>query len=263
MGDMATTATDSFQDSQITSALVLGAGHGIGLALTEKLLRRAPDATIYATYRREETASGLLTLGEAHPERLIVSACDPCEEDDIAGLFALIKERSPKLDLVLNSVGVLHDQGMKPEKSLRDIRGDHLLEYFRVNSIVTPLLAKHAFPFLKHKSPSCFATVSAKVGSISDNQLGGWYGYRASKAALNMFLKGISIEFRQRGCHTITLAIHPGTTRTPLAEPFIQRTKLQLHDPEETAENILNVINGKTLAETGSFYSWDGSPLPW
>ena len=106
-------------------------------------------------------------------------------------------------------------------------------------------------------------TISAKVGSISDNKLGGWYGYRASKSALNMFIKNISIEYKNRKAPCIALAIHPGTTDTELSKPFIARSKLTIHTPEQTAENILNVIDSKRLEDSGKFLSWDGTEIAW
>jgi NAD(P)-dependent dehydrogenase (short-subunit alcohol dehydrogenase family) len=110
---------------------------------------------------------------------------------------------------------------------------------------------------------SVFATISAKVGSISDNRLGGWYAYRASKAALNMFIKNIAIEFARNKKKIILLSLHPGTTKTELSEPFTKNTKYQLHTPIETAKNLLSVIENKTLDDSGKFFSWDGEELPW
>jgi NAD(P)-dependent dehydrogenase (short-subunit alcohol dehydrogenase family) len=129
--------------------------------------------------------------------------------------------------------------------------------------VITPLLAKHFFELLKHKKPSVFAAISAKVGSIQDNQMGGWYGYRASKAALNMFLKNIALEFERRNAKTLVLALHPGTTVTELSKPFIAKTKYTLHTPEQTADNLLAVINEQDISSNKRFLSWDQTELPW
>jgi NAD(P)-dependent dehydrogenase (short-subunit alcohol dehydrogenase family) len=164
---------------------------------------------------------------------------------------------------VFNSVGVLQDDEVSPEKALTAVSADGLMRYFLVNAVVTPLIAKHAMPLLRGPRLSVFAALSARVGSIGDNRLGGWYGYRASKAALNMFVKTLSVEFSRRHNRCLFLALHPGTTRTPLAAPFIARTHYQVHEPQATAENLFSVVAGKTLAESGRFYAWDGQPIPW
>ena len=152
---------------------------------------------------------------------------------------------------------------MKPEKSLRDIDGQQFMRSFQVNALVTAIIARDFLPLLRHPGPSCLATLSAKVGSIADNQLGGWYAYRASKAALNMIIKNASLEYQRRSSKARVLAIHPGTTITELSKPYIARTKLKLHSTDETASNILSVIDGRPLSDSGLFLSWDGSTLPW
>ncbi len=163
----------------------------------------------------------------------------------------------------MNFVGFLEDGGISPEKSLNQVRTEHLLKYFEVNSIVSVILAKLFFNLFRHEEPSCFAVLSAKVGSISDNQLGGWYGYRASKAALNMFIKNISLEFRMRRCHCLVLALHPGTTRTDLSKKHLSQVKHRIHSASETAINLLGQIEGRRIEESGSFLSWDGKEIPW
>jgi len=133
-----------------------------------------------------------------------------------------------------------------------------------VNSIGAVLLAKHLMPLLRHKEGSIFASISAKVGSIGDNRLGGWYGYRASKAALNMFLKTISIEYSRRCPKTIVVALHPGTTDTRLSQPFQKNVPPgKLFPVEKTVNLLLDVLASLKLADSGEFFSWDGSRLPW
>ena len=158
----------------------------------------------------------------------------------------------------------LEDLNIKPEKSLRHINSENLLTYFKINSIATVLLAKYFLPFFRHSEPSVFAAVSAKVGSIGDNYLGGWYGYRASKTALNMFLKNISIEYKRTCPHTIVVALHPGTTDTDLSKPFQRNVPPEkLFYVERTVNQLLNIIDNLTENDTGQFFSWDGSRLPW
>ncbi|MGB7084044.1 MAG: SDR family NAD(P)-dependent oxidoreductase, partial [Phormidesmis sp.] len=202
------------------NALVVGATQGIGLEFVKQLLNVSQISYLFATYRSKETATELFALAAQHPERLHCVAMDLSEEATIASGIETIQTTASALHIVINCVGLLHDNQQQPEKALRQLNADHLLNYFQVNSIGPVLLAKHLMPLLKHKSPSLFATISAKVGSIGDNRLGGWYGYRASKAALNMFLKTAAIEYRRRSPHTILVMLHPGTTDTQLSKPF-------------------------------------------
>ncbi|SMF08164.1 SDR family NAD(P)-dependent oxidoreductase [Pseudobacteriovorax antillogorgiicola] len=254
---------NKFNLPKIHSTLIIGAGHGIGLSLVESLLDRAPEARIFASYRDATRSNKLMALAKQFSSRLKTYQWDPNSENNYKSFAEKIEAETQHIDLLINSIGFLHNSEFKPEKSLRDVNMDQLMESFRVNSVVTPLLARYFFHLLRHDQQSCFASISAKVGSIEDNQLGGWYGYRASKAALNMFLKNISLEFKRRNCNTSVLSIHPGTTITELSEPFIARTKLKLHKPEETATNILNVIDREAATGSGKFFSWDGKELPW
>ncbi|MCJ8277820.1 MAG: SDR family NAD(P)-dependent oxidoreductase [Bdellovibrionales bacterium] len=252
-----------FDISEKRNALIIGAGHGIGWGLCLRLLESYPNITVYATYRNKDKYEPLKTLKEKYSERLKIFQIDPTLENDLVQLKDEFQKDYNEMDLLINSVGLLHDDSLQPEKSLRDINPDTLLSTYLVNAVVTPLLAKHFFSLFKNKTPSAFVGISAKVGSIEDNRMGGWYSYRASKSAMNMFLKNISIEMARYRCHTLVLSIHPGTTITELSKPFTKNTPYQLHEPEDTARNILNVINLKNLDETGSFYTWDNNKIPW
>lgn len=243
--------------------MIVGAGHGIGAALVESIIEAQPQTQIFASYRNSVKSAPLQKLHQRHTDRLSTHRMDPTQEDAIMEWASHIKTQTRQIDLLINSVGLLHNTHLSPEKNLNDINSAHLLELFSVNSIVTPVLAKHFKPFFKNNHPSCFAAISAKVGSIDDNRMGGWYGYRASKAALNMFIKNIAIEYKRYHCNTSVLAIHPGTTKTELSSPFIAKTNYQLHTPQETAHNILEVLQGKDLNQSGIFYSWDGKTIAW
>ena len=247
---------NEFNLENIKTAIVVGGGHGIGLGISQMLAAANRDLKLHVTYRNEQAAAPLLSWAADYPH-VMCHQIDPMDEISWNQLRDSNFESKVPLDLLINSVGFLHDDEIKPEKSLRDIDVGQLQKYFAINSCITPLLAKVFLPHFRHKSPSCFAAVSAKVGSIGDNRLGGWYGYRASKAALNMFIKNIDIEFNQRGCKTKVLAIHPGTTITELSKPYIEKTSLKLHSTEETAQNILRVISESTKEDSGSFFSWD------
>ncbi|MEL6382628.1 MAG: SDR family NAD(P)-dependent oxidoreductase [Cyanobacteria bacterium J06626_18] len=251
---------DSLQEG---TALVVGASQGIGLGFAKHLLADDRIIRVYATYRSPETAEGLLALNTAHPQ-LVCLPMDATDEAAIAQQTAHIQANSEKLDLVINCVGMLHADSLQPEKSLRQIDAAQLLQYFQVNSIPTALLAKHLQLLLKKSPQSVFTTISAKIGSIEDNRLGGWYGYRASKAALNMFLKTIAIEFSRKNPHTVVVALHPGTTDTRLSQPFQRNVPPEkLFSVDRTVGQLLTIIYSLTETNTGSFFSWDGSLLPW
>ena len=246
------------------NALVVGASQGIGLEFVKQLLQLPPVAHLFATYRQEQTATHLLELAAQHPDRLHCVKMDLTEESQIAAGLASIKATAPNLHIAINCVGLLHNEQQQPEKAIRQLNADNLINYFKVNSIGPALLAKHLMALLKHSEPSLFATISAKIGSIGDNRLGGWYGYRASKAALNMFLKTAAIEYGRRSPNTILVMLHPGTTDTRLSKPFQRGVPPEkLFSTERTVSQLLDVLSQLTLQDSGEFFSWDGSRLPW
>jgi NAD(P)-dependent dehydrogenase (short-subunit alcohol dehydrogenase family) len=245
-------------------ALIVGASQGIGLGFVQRLLNHSSFDRVYATYRNSETASQLFKLKETYPNQLICLSVDVTDEDQIIKMSQDIQTLTSQLHLVINCVGILHDQQMQPEKSLRQINSENLLKTFQVNSIPSVLLAKHLLPLLKHKERNVFAAISAKVGSIGDNYLGGWYGYRASKAALNMFMRTISLEYKRKSPQTIVVSLHPGTTDTQLSKPFQKNVPPEkLFSVERTTSQLLTVIDQLTIADSGQFFSWDGTQLPW
>ena len=246
--------------------LVAGASQGIGLGFVRALLQDPRPRRIVALYRNPDTAAALLACTDP---RLLPIAADLTEEDSIAAALEQMGSPRDRLHWVINCVGVLHGvdgqgQPFQPEKSLRHINGAQLLHYFQTNSISGVLLAKHLTPWLRHPDPSLFATISAKVGSIGDNRLGGWYGYRASKAALNMLIKTVAIEYSRVSPRTIVTVLHPGTTDTRLSQPFQGGVSPEkLFSIERTVTQLLAVLEGLTLADSGEFFSWDGTKLPW
>lgn len=241
--------------------LIVGASRGIGLGFVRQLLLDSRVTKIYATYRNPDSETELINFASA---KIIPLRLDITEESQIATAVAKIKSEITQLHLVINCVGILHEDNWQPEKSLRQIESDRLIRYFQVNSIGSLLLAKHLLPLLQHKQPSIFAAISAKVGSIGDNQLGGWYGYRASKAALNMFIKTVAIEYSRKSPQTVVVTLHPGTTDTNLSQPFQKNVVPEkLFTVERTVEQLLAVLSNLTLKDSGKFFSWDGSVLPW
>ena len=246
------------------TALVVGASQGIGLGFVRALLRDPRARRIFATCRQPDTAAELLALREAHGARLVCLRLDVTEEALIAEALRTIRDDVKTLDLVLYCAGVLHEGELKPEKSLSQLTSENLLRSFAVNSVGAALVAKHLKPLLKRDSTSVFASISAKVGSIGDNQLGGWYGYRASKAALNMLVKTIAIEYSRSCPSTVVVALHPGTTDTRLSKPFQNNVpEQQLFAVERTVELLLGVMAGLDAKDSGGFFSWNGSRLPW
>ena len=253
-------------------ALVLGASQGIGFGFVQHLLNQDPTHQVYATYRSIESAAPLLALAAQYGDRLTCIELEITDEDQViqclqqvaAGLAAGLRGSDRQLGWVINCIGMLHQGDLQPEKSLRQINTEQLLTYFQVNSIGSILLAKHLAPLIKTTDRVIFATLSAKVGSITDNQLGGWYGYRASKAALNMFMRSIAIEYRRTCKGAIVVVLHPGTTETGLSEPFRRGVPPEkLFSIDRSVGQLMQVMNGLGPEDSGEFFSWDGTSLPW
>jgi NAD(P)-dependent dehydrogenase (short-subunit alcohol dehydrogenase family) len=248
-------------DRFLKTALVVGGGRGIGFGFVRKLLADDRIDRVYATYRRLDSAHELLSITDA---RLCCLQMDITEETQIETVISKIKSETTELNYVINCVGVLHEGTLQPEKSLRHINAERMLHYFQVNSIGAILLFKQIQPLVKHQARSIIATISAKVGSISDNQLGGWYGYRASKAALNMLIKTTAIEYKRTCPHAILVALHPGTTDTQLSLPFQSNVPLErLFSVDRTVAQLWMVLEQLNPNDSGEFFSWDGSKLPW
>jgi NAD(P)-dependent dehydrogenase (short-subunit alcohol dehydrogenase family) len=247
-----------------TYALIIGASRGIGLGFVKKLLQYETIAKVYATYRHLDSASELIALADKHSDKLICLSMDITDELQIAEAVQQIRKQINKLHLVVNCVGLLHEGNLQPEKSLRQLNSENLLRYFQINSIGSVLLAKHLLPLFRHGDHSIFASLSAKLGSIGDNELGGWYGYRASKAALNMFMRTVAIEYKRSCPQTLVVTLHPGTTDTRLSLPFQGNVAAEkLFSVERTVTQLLTVIEQLQEGDSGQFFSWDGSRLPW
>jgi len=249
---------------KIDYGLVAGASGGIGAAIVQQILSRNKHAEVFATYRDQAKAKDLFDRKKmVFGDRLHLIKLEADKEKDYEDAAELIAERTARIDAVINCIGFLHGDSGKPEKRLADIELDHVRDSFAANSIPVVMLAKHLLAFFKNSSPAIFASLSARVGSIGDNRSGGWYSYRASKCAHNMFLKNIALEFERYRCNTLTLALHPGTTKTNLSLPYIAKTRYLLHSPEQTASNLLAVMSAKTIDSNGGFFDWEGAPVDW
>lgn len=243
----------------VSAALIVGASQGIGLEFVRHLLRTNRVDRLYATYRQPNTE--LLAIADP---RLRCFALDITEEAQIADMVKTIQAETPSLHWVINCVGLLHNDVIQPEKSLRQINAAQLMQYFQINSIGAILLAKQVQPLLKQSDRAILATISAKVGSIGDNYLGGWYGYRSSKAALNMLMRTAAIEYKRTCPRAIIVVLHPGTTDTRLSRPFQRNVPPEkLFSVERTVNQLVAVLDKLQLSDSGEFFSWDGSRLPW
>ncbi|AIE72559.1 MULTISPECIES: SDR family NAD(P)-dependent oxidoreductase [unclassified Synechocystis] len=243
------------------TVVIIGASGGIGLGFVRYFLEQIPfPVKIWATYR--QAIAELEDLARENPDRLTLAPLDITEESQIEQFSQQLGKT--EVNWLINCVGILHIDGTPPEKSLRHLRPSQLQQYFAVNSIGPVLLAKHFLSHFRHSSPSVFATISAKVGSIGDNQLGGWYGYRSSKTALNMLMKNTAIEYRRVAPQCAVILLHPGTTNTPLSQPFQKNVPPEkLFTVERTVQQLMAVLLQVKPEDTGTFYSWDGTVLPW
>jgi len=242
--------------------LVTGASTGLGLALVDRLLAQDQCATLYAGCRDISKAIALKELA-AQDERLQLVQLDVTDEASARAAAAQM-QASGRLDLVINTVGILHQpDGMQPEKRLTDIRFDDLLLAYDVNALGALRLALALESLLAGSRTPRFVSLSARVGSISDNRAGGWYAYRASKAALNMLLRTLAIEWARKMPAISCVALHPGTVATELSRPFTPRTRLTVFNPDEAAQNLLSVIEQLEPDQNGGFYAWDGQEVPW
>lgn len=221
-------------------AVVFGASGGIGRALTETLRAQAGYDTV---------------LGYSRP------GFDLTDEGSIE---AAVKDAAShgEIRLAIDATGALHGPAMTPEKSWRDIDPEGLQHAFAINATGPMVLMKHLLPRLPRQGRAVFATLSARVGSIGDNRLGGWYAYRASKAALNQFVRTASVELARRAPQAICVALHPGTVDTDLSRPFA-RHGLTVHTPAAAAANLLGVLDGLVAGDTGRFLDWRGEDVPW
>ncbi|WP_425913801.1 SDR family NAD(P)-dependent oxidoreductase [Pseudomonas sp. GWSMS-1] len=245
-------------------ALVCGASRGIGLALTTQLLARADIAGVWAVARQASQAPELKALALEHGTRLHCLDVDVCDEQALSELATQLRAAIPRLHLLLCTVGVLQDGAARAEKGLAQLNLEGLLTTFARNSFAPILLLKHLLPLLRGKHPCTVAALSARVGSIGDNRLGGWYSYRASKAALNQLLHTASIELSRLNPNSCVLSLHPGTTDTELSKPFQANVPAdQLFTPSYAAECLLAQVEQHGPAQTGSFWGWDGQPIPW
>ena len=242
---------DSF--NQGYRALVFGSSGGIGAAMVAALAADPRCDTVYAASRR--------TLAPTPKTQWLQFSYE--DETSIPACLASASAAGP-LDLIIVATGLLHADGLKPEKTWRSIDAAALEQAFRINPIGPAVIARHALDHLNSKSKAIFAVLSARVGSLSDNRLGGWHSYRASKAALNMLIKTCAIELERRNPTAMCVSLHPGTVDTDLSKPFQSGVDPEkLFSAQFSATALLEVIDGLEPKDSGAFLAWDGSYIPY
>ena len=236
--------------------MVVGAAGGIGRALTDRL---------QADPRFGHTVALSRHRPEGWPEDAACSWCpvDILDEASLAGAAEHAGRHGPVTRIIV-ATGLLHAQGLAPEKSLSALDAAQMAQVIAVNAIGPALVAKHFLPLTPRDRPSVFAALSARVGSIGDNGLGGWFSYRASKAALNQLVHTAAIEHLRTRPLGVCVALHPGTVETPLSVPFTATMpKARLFDASVAARHLLSVMNSLRPENTGGFFAWDGAAVPW
>ncbi len=223
-------------------ALVAGASGGVGAALVRALREQGGFEEVVVLSR---TGS---------------PAFDVADEASVAAAAQALAGREVRL--VIDATGFLHGGAFQPEKSLRQLDPAHMLHSFAVNAMGPALMMKHFLPMAPREGRFVFATLSARVGSIGDNKLGGWHSYRASKAALNQFMRTAAVELSRTRPHAICVSLHPGTVDTRMSQAF-SKSGLDVRAPEVAAADLLRVIDGLTPKETGGFFDYKGEVVPW
>ncbi|WP_324809157.1 SDR family NAD(P)-dependent oxidoreductase [Sphingomonas sp. LY29] len=222
-------------------SIVIGASGGIGAALASTLQSRGDDVVALS--------------------RSSSPAVDYDQPDSVAAAAEALRAEAP-FDSIIVATGVLHGDGVQPEKSLRAIEAEALDRYFRINATGPALVIRHFPGLLPRDRRAVFAVLSARVGSIGDNRLGGWIGYRASKAALNQIVRTAAIELARTHPQAILVGLHPGTVDTPLSAPFQRNlSEGQLLDPDDSAARLLAVLDALTPADSGGCFAPDGSRI--
>ena len=231
---------------------VFGASGGIGTAFIEHYLNQPTTNKVFAFTR------STLTINH---DKLVTIHVDVLNEEHLRKSMEMLDGQL--LDRVVIALGTLHDDERMPEKQLTDISMTNLHDVFNINTFAPAIILKYIKPHINKREKNVIGVLSARVGSISDNRLGGWYAYRASKAALNMLIKCTSIEFARSHKRTVIIGLHPGTVDTGLSKPFQGRLKQgQLFTPDYAVSQLAEVIENSTSAQSGLCMAYDGTVIP-
>ena len=225
------------------NAVIIGARGGVGAALADALDLGSSYANVIRLHRESDLPVDIL------------------DEASIATAAASLADTQPPVQLVIVATGLLHSAGKGPEKSLRELEPDWMMQNYHVNAVGPALVAKHFLPIMAKQGPNCFAVLSARVGSISDNSLGGWHSYRASKSALNMLIRNIAIEWQRKNPQSIIVGLHPGTVETTLSAPFKGNPAHERFTPARAAKSLLGVLQQLKPEQSGQIFAYDGTPI--
>ncbi|WP_144095120.1 SDR family NAD(P)-dependent oxidoreductase [Croceicoccus sediminis] len=234
---------------------IFGGSGGLGQAFASLLLARDDVDVVHVGSRNPPVSNDV----RMHPFHF-----DFRDEASIEAASQAIGEGGP-LDLVIVATGILQrEPDVRPERSWRAIEPAAMEEVFAINTFGPALIGKHFLPLMRRDGPCRFAAISARVGSIGDNRLGGWHSYRASKAALNMMMRNFAIEMGRRNREAIVVSLHPGTVDTGLSQPFQSNVpEGKLFTPEYSASCLLSVLDGLGPKDNGGFFAWDGQAIEW
>ena len=247
--------TNHFLQQQHLNAIIAGNG-AIGTALAGRLLQCDGLRQLVVLQRKSETS--------LNDPRVTIVEFDAEKPDSVTAAAATVQKFLQRAHLMINTVGMLHTAQQQPEKRLRSLDPENLQQSFTINAVLLPILVQAFGGLLRHDEPAIFASLSARVGSIEDNHLGGWYSYRAAKAAHNMLLRTIAQEWRVSHRNAAIVALHPGTVHSPLSAPFIAPSyKHPVRTPAECAESLLHVLSNLSPESSGQFYDWQGKTIPW
>lgn len=223
-------------------ALIIGASGGIGAALVDALQSDPGCADAKALSRSQ-------------------GGVDVTDETTLAAAANELRANGDVFDLIINATGALEAGGVGPEKAFREIDSETMTRAFRINSVGAALVLKHFASLLNREQRSVFATLSARVGSIGDNRLGGWMSYRASKAALNQIVRCAAIEIARANKETVVVALHPGTIETALTRKYAKGRYTAT--PSECAQDLLTVLSTLSAQQSGGFFDYAGKEIPW
>ena len=238
-------------------AVIIGGNGGVGREFVRQFQNSVQVQSIVATHRQSISP-------ELNHPKVTWTQVDVREESTIEALARHLKDTGVKPNLIINCIGVLHTSDFGPEKTWRHLNAQTMHDVFAINAFAVGLLGKHLIPLIPRKGRSIFASISARVGSIADNRLGGWYSYRASKTAHNMFVKTLSIEAWRKHPELSIVSLHPGTVNTALSEPFTARyDPSKLFSSTRSVNELSSVISTLTSKDTGGFFAWDGQEIPY
>lgn len=252
--------------------MIAGASRGLGLEFTRQILAKYSEGPVIATCRNPDSADNLKALKDQYPSRLTVMKLDVTDEFSVKVVAREIYDKYGRLDLYVNTVGVLHiPDVLTPERKIDQFNRDSAMLAFKINAVGPAIVAKHMLPLLKFgqgegtgRGGAVLAHLSAKVGSIYDNRLGGWYSYRASKAGLNQLTRTVGVECLRLKLPVITVLLHPGTVDTDLSKPFSRNVSPEhLFTPTASVEKLLDIIDSLKPEDCAKFFNYDREELPW